>query len=88
MIQTSVISENVARIGWANEKLYVEFKKGGMYVYRDAPFEAYTEWLAAPSIGKHLHSVIKVKFPASPLSTAEAQQVSFIPSSVHIAQSL
>ena len=37
--------------------MHVTFKHGGKYSYSPVPFDAFTELLNAPSIGKHLNGM-------------------------------
>lgn len=60
MLQSAVESSNVAKVGWCNGDLYIEFVKTGVYVYRNVPLEKY-ETLIQPgvSVGKTLNSEVK-----------------------------
>lgn len=56
-----VQSSNILAVGHdpqANE-LHVKFKNGGEYVYHGVDAAQHTELMAAPSVGSHLHGVIK-----------------------------
>jgi len=39
MINSYISSSNIARVGWANKVLYVEFNHGGVYAYKNADFK-------------------------------------------------
>jgi hypothetical protein len=56
-----VQSSNVAAVGHdaKTNELHVEFKNGTRYVYEGIDAARHAELMAAPSIGSHLHGVIK-----------------------------
>lgn len=56
-----VKSSNIAGVAHdpRSNELHVEFKNGGVYVYRGIDAVQHAALMAAPSIGSHLHSVIK-----------------------------
>lgn len=57
-------SSNVSARGYdsANQKLYVEFKGGAVYEYRNVPPEVWSSWTAAESAGKFFLAEIKPVF--------------------------
>ena len=59
-----VLSSQIAELGYddVQKTLYVEFKKGGRYSYRDVPKEVYDEFLNAESIGAYFFKNIKGKY--------------------------
>ena len=57
-----VVSSNVKRIGYENKKLYVQFKSGAIYFYKDVPATVYKEMLNADSKGKYLNAQVKGKY--------------------------
>lgn len=73
MMQSAVESSNVARVGWHNGDLYVEFIKTGVYVYRGVPLDKY-EMLITPgvSVGKTLNSEVKSYHPFEKAEWPEA----------------
>ncbi len=62
MINSYVSSSNIARVGWANRVLYVEFNHGGVYAYKNADFKVYADLIAAESPGQHFHKAIRYAF--------------------------
>lgn len=54
-----VESSNIESIGHADEKLYVNFKNGGRYLYKNVPHAIYQEILTAESVGKALIAKVK-----------------------------
>jgi hypothetical protein len=64
-----VESSLIASIGYDAEsrKLYVNFHKGGSYVYEEVGPEVYQELKAAPSVGRFFLNEIKGVYPAKKL---------------------
>lgn len=58
-----VTSSNVARIGYQNGQLQVDFNSGSSYIYDNVPQEMFTKFQNAPSKGKFLHWEIKGNYP-------------------------
>lgn len=60
-------SSNVEAVGYDEDKkeLHVRFKGGATYVYREVPIETYQKFMAAPSKGSFLATVIKPGFACS-----------------------
>jgi hypothetical protein len=56
---TPVESSNVAAVGYRDKTLYVEFKTGTIYRYKDVPEDVYTDMMQAESVGKFLHARIR-----------------------------
>lgn len=61
MEKIDVVSSNVVSVGWSNNRLYVDFKRGS-YVYKDVPEKVYNELLAAESKGKYMCREVKGKY--------------------------
>ncbi len=61
MEMTSVVSSNVAEIGYDEENsiLQVEFNNGGTYQYFDVPLREYERLRDASSVGTYLNNNIK-----------------------------
>ena len=61
---TPVDSSNIKAIGYAKaaRELFVEFNKGGLYVYLDVPPEEALAFVKAESLGSHLAQRIKPTF--------------------------
>ena len=62
MINSYISSSNIARVGWANKVLYVEFNHGGVYAYKNADFKVYADLIAAESAGQHFHQNIRYAY--------------------------
>lgn len=58
-----VTSSNVARIGYQNGQLQVDFNSGSSYIYDNVPQEMFNKFQTAPSKGKFLHWEIKGNYP-------------------------
>lgn len=72
MHTTSVESSNLAEAAWADDTLYLRFKKtGAWYSYADVPFDVYTALTSAPSVGEHFHKHIKPAYIAKALTPSE-----------------
>ena len=56
-----VESSNLEAVGYDQDtqEMTVEFKGGGLYKYKDVPFEVYTELMDADSIGQLFHKLIR-----------------------------
>jgi hypothetical protein len=69
MNRTYVESSNIASIGYDAESLTleVEFKKGSVYQYYDAPSSIYDEFLASSSKGTYLYDSVKRQFRCAKL---------------------
>jgi len=50
----SVVSSNLAEVAWESGDMYVRFKNGGLYVYREVPEHVYESFHGASSKGKYL----------------------------------
>lgn len=61
MNRISVISSNIASIGYEEESktLEVEFKDGSVYQYYNVPLSEYEGIMSASSHGQYLHQHIK-----------------------------
>lgn len=64
MICSTPDSTNIARYGWENGSLFVEFKKGACWQYAEVPFEKYTDMTQAPSVGSFFAREIKPHYVA------------------------
>ena len=63
MIETPVQSSNLARVGWEDGNLYVQFNSGQCWRYLGVPIEGYQELVAAPSVGKHFLRNVRGQYP-------------------------
>ena len=59
---TPVESSQIDAVGWENGKLFVKFRRGGMYVYSDVSYGLFQELMASDSKGKFLGQEIKGRF--------------------------
>lgn len=62
MDRAAVTSSNVKSVGHQGTDLEVEFKHGGVYLYRNVPAEVFERMMTAESIGKFIHSDIKPNY--------------------------
>lgn len=66
MIQVSTLTEiessNIQRIGYSNSNLYIEYKSGSLYEYKDVPEQLYEGLKNAESKGKFINTQIKNQF--------------------------
>ncbi len=67
---TLVESSNVESIGYdsQNRTVYIQYLKGGLYIYKDVPEMEYEGLLYAPSIGSYLHRNFKNVYPYEKIS--------------------
>lgn len=77
MLKTYVDSSTIEMVGWADDTLYVSFKKTGAYSYRGVSEPVYQAMIAADSVGQFFHREIKpayecTKLAESPLMVATA----------------
>jgi len=70
MLQTTVESSNIERVGWNCETLFIGFKNGSSYSYADVPLDTYNQLVEAPSVGKEFHASIRPNFTAERLSSS------------------
>lgn len=54
-----VESSNIEKIGYLNEDLYVGFKSGALYKYKNVPKEKFDEFLKAESKGRYMNEFKK-----------------------------
>lgn len=52
-------SSNILAASYVNTTLTVTFASGGIYAYYDVPSDVIEQWLAAESVGKSFHQLIK-----------------------------
>jgi hypothetical protein len=64
MKRTSVISSNVAEVGYdpSTQTLEVQFKDGSIYQYFDVPQHVYEGLMSAASKGQYLNKEIKFNY--------------------------
>ena len=55
----TVESSNVAKVGYKDSVLYIEFNSGALYTYSAVPEKVYNDLMEAESIGKFLNQQIK-----------------------------
>jgi len=74
MILQEVESSNIAAIGYDEDvrSLYVKFKHGQTYQYFGVTKDTHTEIMAAESIGKAFHKLIKLASPPYEFRKLEA----------------
>ena len=59
---TEVNSSNINKIGYENGNLYVEYKSGSTYLYKDFPQNLYESFMSAESKGRFMNSEVKGKY--------------------------
>lgn len=59
---TPVESSNIEKVGYNEEKLYVQFKGGSTYTYDKVPQAVYNTLMNAESKGKYLNKKVKGKY--------------------------
>lgn len=57
-----VVSSNIKSVAYGDGNLYVVYKSGAMYKYKDVKEEVYKELLSAESKGRYMNSNIKGKY--------------------------
>ena len=63
MIYSTPDSSNIAKFGWENGSLLIEFKRGGAcWSYADVDFSVYTSMTQASSVGSFFAKEIKPNF--------------------------
>lgn len=73
-----VDSSNVDKLGYENEMLYVLFKNGGLYKYKNVPLFHYQEIMKAESVGKYLNKEIKKVFESVRLWDDDPEYIDII----------
>lgn len=64
---TPVKSSNIAKLGWNDGVLHVEFSNGGLFSYSGITSQMYDELLKAESIGSHFAKNIRTKHKGTKL---------------------
>ena len=57
-----VNSSNIRKIGYENGDLYVEYKSGNTYIYKNIPQNLYESFMKAESKGKFMNAEVKGKY--------------------------
>ena len=57
-----VVSSNIKSVAYGDGNLYVVYKSGAMYKYKDVKEEVYKELLSAESKGGYMNSNIRGKY--------------------------
>ena len=57
-----VVSSNINKVGYDNNTLYVQYKSGVTYKYKNFPQNLYESFLEAESKGKFMNSEVKGKY--------------------------
>ena len=63
MKMQAVSSSNIAKVGYENMTLYIQFHSGGLYKYSGVPPEVYQQLMSASSHGKYFAYFIKDFYP-------------------------
>ena len=71
MEMVRVESSNIEAVGYDADKqeLRVRFTGGATYIYREVPKDIFDQFMAAPSKGRYLATVIKPGYPCQKLET-------------------
>lgn len=64
---TPVKSSNIAKLGWNDGVLHVEFSNGGLFSYAGVSNQLYNELMSAKSIGCHFGKHIRPKYKGTKL---------------------
>lgn len=64
---TPVKSSNIAKLGWNDGVLHVEFSNGGLFSYSGVTSQMYEELMRAGSIGSHFAKHIRTKHKGTKL---------------------
>lgn len=64
---TPVKSSNIAKLGWHDGVLHVEFSNGGLFSYSGVTNQMYEELMKAGSIGSHFAKHIRSKHKGTKL---------------------
>lgn len=68
MNMQSVISSDIASIGYEDELLHIRFNSGGLYAYHNVSQSIYNGLMSAGSHGKYFHAYIKGRYNDSKIS--------------------
>jgi hypothetical protein len=64
---TPIKSSNIAKLGWHDGVLHVEFSNGGLFSYAGVTNQLYDELLNAKSIGAHFAKHVRPKYKGTKL---------------------
>jgi len=56
---TSVVSSDIASVGYEAGSLCIQFRSGGKYMYYGVPASVYQGLMSADSHGKYFHAHVK-----------------------------
>ena len=62
MNMVSVESSNLKKVGYEDNKLFLEYGSGAIYEYADVPIKLYEELLTSESKGKFVNTCVKGKY--------------------------
>ncbi|MBQ6627966.1 MAG: KTSC domain-containing protein [Methanobrevibacter sp.] len=57
-----VVSSNITNVGYENDTLFVKYKSGATYKYKNFPQELYESFLEAESKGRFMNTEVKGKY--------------------------
>jgi len=66
MNMQSVSSSRMNKVGWENNTMYVEFKNGQVYAYKNVSASEYQSFLNSSSLGSAL-SILDKTHPYNPI---------------------
>lgn len=55
-----VSSSRMNEVGWENNIMYIRFKDGSIYAYRNVSQSEYQNFINSPSLGSALHQFDKI----------------------------
>ena len=70
---SKVESSNVELVGLKDNDLYVQFKNGGLYKYKNADSNTYNNLCKAESIGKFLNQKVKPEYEFEKIENTKIQ---------------
>jgi hypothetical protein len=59
---TPVKSSNIQKIGYADNRLFVQFQGGALYSYEGVPKKVHDDMLASDSVGRFFKDHVRGKF--------------------------
>ena len=69
-----VESSNIDRVAYKDNKLYVEYKSGGLYAYDWVPEDVWNNLLNSESKGRFMNSIIKENYKYDKVDSKKSLQ--------------
>lgn len=51
-----VDSSRMSKVGWNENKMYIQFHNGDIYAYSNVSYDEYIKFISSPSLGSELES--------------------------------